>query len=603
MQQIKSATQFYTSTLLNLSQNLEQLKKRSASIAWFRFFVFISTSFCIYELRKESLLLIAVTTIAGLSLFLWLLSLSADTKKKAINTTFLIDINKEELEILNNNYFHRAEGNEFKQLAHNYENDVDVFGKASLYQYINRCSSEQGKSLLAKHLLTPQPTNFILQQQQAVKELSSENKWIQQFTAYGLLNRISLKTQEKINSWLHEKQTSFTWEGWKWFINLYSIVTVSSLILYILNIIQSSLFYPLTFVYFLFAIYQSKKIHATYTLLSRIVDEVATLYNQLKWLEEKAFENDYFNSLKLELVNNTQSKASAEILALKNILDRFDMRLNVFLFYFLNSFLLWDTRQMLALLNWKKRNAEVINHWFETIAATEVSISLAILSFNQPSFCFPVISNHHFEFEAVEMGHPLIPSTKRVNNNFSFSGAGKTALITGSNMGGKSTFLRSIGTNTILALMGAPVCAKGFTISNVELMSSMRIADNLAESTSTFYAELKKLQTIIEAVKQERKVFILLDEILRGTNSLDRHTGSKALIQQLIQQNAVAIIATHDVELAQLENSFPSAISNFHFDVQVANEELFFDYKLKTGICKSMNASILMKKIGIEINA
>ena len=168
-------------------------------------------------------------------------------------------------------------------------------------------------------------------------------------------------------------------------------------------------------------------------------------------------------------------------------------------------------------------------------------------------------------------------------------------------MGGKSTFLRSIGVNTVLALMGAPVCAKRFTISNIELMSSMRIADNLAESTSTFYAELKKLQTIIEAVKANKKVFILLDEILRGTNSLDRHTGSKALIKQLIHQHAVAIIATHDVELANMETDFPQAISNYHFDVQVANDELYFDYKLKQGICQSLNASILMRKIGIEM--
>ena len=169
-------------------------------------------------------------------------------------------------------------------------------------------------------------------------------------------------------------------------------------------------------------------------------------------------------------------------------------------------------------------------------------------------------------------------------------------------MGGKSTFLRSIGVSVVLALMGAPVCAKSFTISSVRLMSSMRIADNLAENTSTFYAELKKLQNIIEAVNHQEKVFILLDEILRGTNSLDRHTGSKALIKQLINQNAVAIIATHDIELTGMENEHPQSIANYHFDVQVdKNDELYFDFKLKQGVCTSMNASILMRKIGIEM--
>jgi DNA mismatch repair ATPase MutS len=168
-------------------------------------------------------------------------------------------------------------------------------------------------------------------------------------------------------------------------------------------------------------------------------------------------------------------------------------------------------------------------------------------------------------------------------------------------MGGKSTFLRSIGVNIVLALIGAPVCARSFTLSPVKLMSSMRISDNLAESTSTFYAELKKLEQIIGAVNKKEKIFILLDEILRGTNSLDRHTGSKALVKQLIHHNAVGILATHDVELAGLEKDFEVAITNYHFDVQVSNDELFFDYKLKDGVCKTLNASILMKKIGIEL--
>ena len=174
-------------------------------------------------------------------------------------------------------------------------------------------------------------------------------------------------------------------------------------------------------------------------------------------------------------------------------------------------------------------------------------------------------------------------------------------LITGSNMAGKSTYLRSLGINVVLAMAGAPVCAESFTLSPVQIISSMRISDNLEESTSTFYAELKKLKTVIDLVNEGAKVFILLDEILRGTNSLDRHTGSVALLKQLIKKHAAGIIATHDVELAQLKETFPHNILNYHFDAQVSNDELYFDYKLKTGVCESLNASILMKKIGIEL--
>jgi DNA mismatch repair ATPase MutS len=205
------------------------------------------------------------------------------------------------------------------------------------------------------------------------------------------------------------------------------------------------------------------------------------------------------------------------------------------------------------------------------------------------------------------VGHPLINAAKRVNNDISMNnrstglGEEELMLITGSNMAGKSTYLRSIGVNTVLAMAGAPVCATAFTLSPVQVISSMRIADNLEESTSTFYAELKKLKAIIDRVNARENVFILLDEILRGTNSLDRHTGSVALVKQLINHKAACIIATHDVELAKLKGLYPDNILNYHFDVQVANDELYFDYKLKEGICTSLNASILMKKIGIEL--
>jgi DNA mismatch repair ATPase MutS len=168
-------------------------------------------------------------------------------------------------------------------------------------------------------------------------------------------------------------------------------------------------------------------------------------------------------------------------------------------------------------------------------------------------------------------------------------------------MAGKSTFLRSAGINVVLAMMGSPVCAAELTVSNMKVISSMRVSDNLEENTSTFYAELKKLKHIIDAVKKHEKVFLLLDEILRGTNSADRHTGSKAFIKQLVKEKAFALVATHDLELTKLADEFPADIHNYHFDVQVKGDELYFDYFLKEGICTSMNASLLMKKIGIEL--
>jgi DNA mismatch repair ATPase MutS len=239
--------------------------------------------------------------------------------------------------------------------------------------------------------------------------------------------------------------------------------------------------------------------------------------------------------------------------------------------------------------------------WYQLVAELEVLNSLSTVHFNHPEWTIPAFEKEHFTLEAESLGHPLIHPAQRVTSDFRLRGQAKIALITGSNMAGKSTFLRSLGVNIILAQAGSPVCASLFILSPNKLMSSMRIADNLAENTSTFYAELKKLKTIIEAVNRNEPVFILLDEILRGTNSLDKHTGSEALIRQMIKQKAVAVLATHDVELGKLENEFPNSINNYHFDVQVEGEELYFDYKLKHGVCTSLNASILMKKIGIEV--
>ena len=282
-------------------------------------------------------------------------------------------------------------------------------------------------------------------------------------------------------------------------------------------------------------------------------------------------------------------------------MDRFDIRLNPLVFIPLNTLFFWDLQQAFSLEKWKERHKAKVAEWFNGLAEMESISSIATAGFNHPHWCFPAISGQPGTLVAVESGHPLIEETKRVNNSFTTEGLNQLALITGSNMAGKSTFLRSIGINVILAMMGAPVCARSFSVCSMKIMSSMRIADNLEENTSTFYAELKKLKDIIEAVNRNERIYILLDEILRGTNSLDRHTGSKALIKQLIHHKAVGMIATHDIELAKLAADFPANIHNYYFDVQVANDELYFDYKLKEGVCQSMNASILMKKIGIEL--
>jgi DNA mismatch repair ATPase MutS len=354
-------------------------------------------------------------------------------------------------------------------------------------------------------------------------------------------------------------------------------------------------------VYLIIATTLSSRALKAYTKLNGIVKQVSTLQQLLQWIEGKAFKSVLLQRLQQSAKHDART-GHAAVKQLSTLLDRFDMRLNIYVFLFLNSFLLWDVRQMIALNKWRRNNQERVGAWFHLVAELEVLNSLATLHFNQPQWSWPAFTDAYFKFSGKAIGHPLIQQQHRITSDFELHGKGKVAVITGSNMAGKSTFLRSLGVNTVLARIGAPVCAQALLLSPVQLLSSMRIADNLAENTSTFYAELKKLKTIIDAMKTGMPLFVLLDEVLRGTNSLDRHIGSKALIKQIIKEGAIAVIATHDVEVAKLEVEYPRSLCNNHFDVQVAGEELYFDYKLKTGVCTSLNASLLMKKIGIELD-
>jgi DNA mismatch repair ATPase MutS len=334
-------------------------------------------------------------------------------------------------------------------------------------------------------------------------------------------------------------------------------------------------------------------------MLCRIQPEMDLLHEQLALIEKENYSSQFLRSLQERLNPSGHDPASASIRDFHIILKKFEYRMNWLVFLFLNAFLLWDLRQVLGLNKWKHKNQSRLKDWIAVIAEMELTISVASLVFNEPKWCMPEGDNEYFHFQTIEIGHPLIPAVSRVTNDFSMVGSGKMAIITGSNMAGKSTFLRSLGVNYVLAGIGAPVCARQMSFCDVKLISSMRVADNLAENTSTFYAELKKLQYIIEAVDHKEHVLILLDEVLRGTNSTDRHKGTRALVRQLIRQDAVALVATHDTDLAHSESK-DHAVSNYHFEGKILNDELYFDYKIKKGVCESLNATTLMKKIGIH---
>jgi DNA mismatch repair ATPase MutS len=252
---------------------------------------------------------------------------------------------------------------------------------------------------------------------------------------------------------------------------------------------------------------------------------------------------------------------------------------------------------------WRATSGTKVSGWLGNLEQLEALVSLAGFAYANPDFVWPHVEQNNTPiFRARNMGHPLIPAAQRVNNDFSLEGLHKTTVITGSNMSGKSTFLRTVGVNAVLAYAGAPVCADYFEITCCHLFTSMRTKDSLSDSTSSFFAELKRLKQLLghlEGSAQSLPTFYMLDEILKGTNSTDRREGTKAVIRQLHGMNASGLIATHDLEIAEMQEEFPGDVANVSFHSELQNGQLVFDYKMRQGVCQSFNASDLMALMGI----
>jgi hypothetical protein len=591
---------YYHQKIETLEKELTALFHKKSLLAWLRFATVALAGMAFYLLFSFGIGYSVFSAIIFIALFIRLIVVDIKNKSTLQHTQFLVQICSDELKALDHNYFHFENGSSFEPSAHPYANDLDIFGRASIFQFSNRTATEMGAATLASWLLQPATLPVILQRQEAIKELENKTGWRLELHAFGKEQKITIATQNRLQDWLQSPPIFIHNSLWK--IIQYGVPSIMLIVL-ILNTIGSiadSTRNVFLLAASIIAYISAKKITPMHLQVSKMADELAVLSKSVYLIENTVFNASLLQDLQSRFVlQNT--KASTQLKLLKKIVERLDLRLNPVVFIPLAVIFQWDIQQGIALENWKKRNRKNITDWFEALGQLEALNSFSGLSFNHPEWCFPSFTENYFSISATQVGHPLINTTKRVDNPIIMKSRQELMLITGSNMAGKSTYLRSIGVNTVLAMAGAPVCAATFILSPVQLISSMRISDNLEESTSTFYAELKKLKTIIERVNSGEKIFILLDEILRGTNSLDRHTGSVALVKQLIKHQAACIIATHDVALAKLITEYPDNILNYHFDVQVEKDELYFDYKLKEGICTSLNASILMKKIGIEL--
>jgi DNA mismatch repair ATPase MutS len=584
------------------SANLEirGIRKKMNLISLVRLVLFAGALFLFFGWYKAHLAFAAAASLASLVMFLVFVRLGSGLTVKRRLLSELVAINEEEIRALDRDFSAFNPGTEFSDPGHPYASDLDVFGENSLFQYLNRTGISSGREQLAVWLRGESPWDEIVSRQLAVEELALKLDWRQVFLATG---RMSGEKQEdfiRLKEWLSEEPMLIR-------NRLYRILLWSLPSLTILATVLAFFWIPYNIPAFLVIIQLGivglnlRRINHHHNQISRKFNLIDKYSSLIGMIENESFRSEYLEQLRAGL-SSRYGSAGKQLRSLARILLRFDRRLNMVMGVILNAFLLWDLQCMLRLEQWKKANALRVPGWFSVLGKYEALNSFAGFRFNQPDSVYPEPGDGRVILHAEALGHPLIPTEENVRNDLKIGKPGEFMLITGSNMAGKSTFLRTVGVNLVLAGAGAPVIAEHMTWMPVKLLTSMRIWDSLSNRESTFYAELKRLRMILEELKKGEPVMVLLDEILTGTKSRDKHFGSEMFIRQLIREGGSGLVATHDLELGKLEEEFPDNVLNYSFEVQIEKQEFSYDYKLRRGVCSTLNATELMKKMGISLN-
>lgn len=588
----------YNQKISFFNEEISKEKKGVNRIFYTRLLAFISSVLLFFFFIQQSPGIAFSLAFLVIILFLLLLKKELKAQRKIDYLKKRIQLNENEILILNNHFNSFDQGKEFLNKEHFFISDLDIFGHRSIFQLLNRTSTYSGKIKLAGWLTFPFLNKTeIMERQEAVKCLSSKLEWSQQLIAQGVSDKENEQDKDIIRDWLNE-ETSFSSALLALACIALPVLTIASLILFIAGIVDSGYF---IFLFLLQLSVIGSKVKVTnriHNQLSRKINSVEKYAALIELIEGEQFDSVLLGRLKKRL-SSDHLNAGLTIKNLKNLVNLLDSRLNLAVAVVLNGIFLFDIQVMRRLEKWKKENKDHFLNWIDVIGEFDAFTSLGIYAHNNATYAYPDVEMDAFIILAEDAGHPLIPRSKLVKNNYTMSGSAQIDLLTGANMAGKSTFLRTIGVNLTLAMIGAPVCARRFAFTPVLLFTSLRTNDSLQENESFFYAELKRLQQLMHQYENGKQVFFLLDEILKGTNSKDQHTGSEELIRKIIRLKGTGIVATHDVELSKLEKEFPTHIRNLCFEIRIEDDKLSFDYTLKPGVCATMNASYLMKKMGI----
>ena len=597
--------EFYVNNIKTTESTLASVEKQININSLLRLAVIIGGGIVLFQIfQTNNIWLLLIAVFAIVFLFFFLIRRQSQLEKLRDEKSAFLRVNKNEVSISLGESNMYDDGAVYDNGKHPYVSDLDIFGPKSVFSLVNRAATTDGIERLASWFLASASKKEIIERQEAVAELASKDIWRQQLQTKLLFN---LGRQINIKTFLSRYLSDDALKFGSGFMKAYVAIAPY---LFLVAAVFSVFVFPLWNYMLLLAI-----VHLLWTLalggkvsyFSNRIDKVGSTLiayaDAVKMIEDEKFESSFNISLQQRLKTDKEEKLSAAFKVLGNLVDKLDARNNVLVGAILNMIFLWDFRQVLAIVNWKRHYEGDVLNTFDIVADFESLVSLGTLKRNHPNWATPQILDNPLQdrIKGFQVNHPLISKKYAVANDY-YADSHHLALITGSNMAGKSTFLRTIGVNAVLAYAGAVVCAEYLALPIYKLVSYMRIKDNLNESTSTFKAELDRMKFILELVEVAPDSFVLIDEMLRGTNSVDKYLGSKAIIKKLIAMNGMGMVATHDLQLATLEEEYQGTLQNFHFDIQVKDGEMLFDYKLKNGKCTIFNASLLLKGIGIDVD-
>jgi len=584
--------QHYQENISQYNDQLSGVKKKLLTSSTIRLVIFLAACAGIY-FGWDNMQIILAVLVVFIVIFLFLVSKHSDLQYQRDFLQELIRINTIEIKVLNRDFHNLPDGENFKNGQHAFSMDIDLFGRGSFFQYLNRTSLQPGAEKLA-HNLTENSVENIVQKQEAIQELASKTEWRQKFSATAALVKTEAPAATIVN-WLRDYKP-YVPQVMRFLPQVFSVLSLAVLVLYYFDYIPVSLLA----IWFFIGLGITGAFVQKTNQLSEHTGKAQSTFDQYYKLLLQLENEDFTSSLlkeKMAYITPKKGKKASEILkSFSKLLSALDQRGNLPVGIFTNAFMLADLRHGYAIEKWIAEHAEQIGEWFEVIAFFDAYNSMGNFAFNHPHYTFPEIKTSEKILECTAASHPLLDPKKAVANDFKIDEE-QFFIITGANMAGKSTFLRTVSLQIVMANVGLPVCAASAKYTPIKLITSMRTTDSLTDDASYFFSELKRLQYIVQAIKTDR-YFIILDEILKGTNSTDKAIGSRKFIDKLVASHSTGIIATHDLSLCAAADVL-QPVENYYFDAEIKNDELFFDYTFKKGICQNMNASFLLKKMNI----